>query len=163
MIELIVAILGGSGLLAIIGIIIRQVLKSMGGHVGRMGKHVDRLDEAFNTQTKAIVSSIDGVRDEVKSVRSALQEHVDTEDETHGSIIQRLDSGEVFNNLLLERVGDIETEIKRHHPNGCACDGGNGVSERKKGEPCQQPKSQSQQPVAQHLSSSLPTKVENSS
>lgn len=113
--ETYVAIITATGMLAIIGIILKWLVSAMGKHVDRMGKHVDNLEQAFNNQSERLIAGVDGVRD-------SLDSHIQEEDEVYSSITSRLDTGDQFNNLLLERVTQIESKLDDYHASN-----GNGV------------------------------------
>lgn len=116
MFEWILGVVGATGFLALIGIILKWLVSAMGKHVDRMGKHVDNIEVSFNSQSERLISSIDRVHD-------ALDTHITEEADAHGGINRRLDAGDKFNTILLERVTKIDAKIDEHHSHG-----GNGVS-----------------------------------
>lgn len=118
MLELIVASLTGVGFLAVIGIILKWLVSSMGKHVDRMGKHVDNLEVAFNKQSERLINAVDHMKD-------SLDAHILEEDRAHSGIANRLDAGDKFNHILLGRVTSIEKKLNQQ--NGTS-HGGNGVS-----------------------------------
>lgn len=124
MLELILGLVAGTGIVGIIVAVVKWLVSSMGKQVDRMGDHVDRLDNLFQEQTSQLLSGMEGVRQEVSTVRDALHEHTRDEMNTWKNIDKRLDENDQTHFTLMKQIDDLQTQFRDHTKNS----NGNGKS-----------------------------------